>query len=106
MPQQAKCTVLFRLFACLLLLGTQTWSNGLRAAHLPTAIFELGALPSEVEDHNEGPHHVRGPGIAEVTSWTWQSALWPCAAPASYEPGLGCGSLSLLPVTGLQPSAP
>lgn len=106
MPRIAKYTVLIRFLACLLMLGTQTWSNSLRATHLPTAIFELGTLPSEVEDHNDGPYHIRGPGIAEVTGWSWQSALSPSAAPASYVPVLGCGSLSLLPVTGLQPSAP
>ena len=106
MRQQAKSTVLFRLLACLLLLGTQSWTNGLRATHLPTAVFELGALPSEMGDQNDGPHQDREPGIAGSIGWSWKSAQWSHPAPATIARGVDHGSFSLLPVSGLQLSAP
>ena len=106
MPKRTKNTVLIRLLASLLLLGTQHWLAGLHAAHLPTPLFELGALPSEVEDQHEGPDHDPGFGISALQGWSLRCAFWRIAAPKPYESDHDRCGISLLPVAGLQPSAP
>lgn len=106
MSQRTKNTILIRLLTCLLVLGTQPWFVDLRAADLPTAIFELGALPSEVEDQNEGPDHDPDLGTAALQDWSLRSAFGLGSALVTYEPGFDRSGLSLLPVAGLQPSAP
>lgn len=106
MPQRTTNTVLIRLLACLLLLGTQSWMVGLHAADQPAALFEIGALPSEVEDQHEGPDLDPDLGIAVVAGWSLWSAFVQIAASGSCDPNIDRSGSSLLRVTGPQPSAP
>jgi len=106
MPQRTKNTGLIRLLTCLLLLGTQPWFVALHSADLPTAFFELGVLPSQAEDQNEGPDSDPDPGIAALQGWSLRSVFGLGAVVPPYEPGFDRSGLSLLPVAGLQPSAP
>lgn len=106
MPQRTKNTLLIRLLTCLLLLGAQPWFVGLHAAELPIAGFELGALPSEAEDQNEGLDGDPDPDIAAFQGWSLRAAFGQCSALVDYVPGSDRSGLSLLPVAGLQPSAP
>ncbi len=104
--QPTKNSVVIRLLTCLLLLGVQPWFVGLQASDLPTGIFELGALPSEAEDQNEGPDGDADLDLAALQGFSLRSACGLGSALVADEPGFDRSGLSLLPVAGLQPSAP
>lgn len=106
MPKRTKNTVLIRLLTCLLLLGAQPWVVGLYAAELPIAVFGIGALPAEAEDQSEGLDGDPDLDATALQNWSLRSAFGPGSAHEVYEPGFDRSGLSLLPVTGLQPSAP
>ena len=106
MSQRTPNTVLVRLLTCLLLLGTQPWFVGLHASDLQTAIIELGVVPAEAEDQNEGPDDDPEPGAAPLHGCSLRAALEQGSARAGYEHGFDRSGLSLLPLAGLQPSAP
>lgn len=105
-PQRRNNIVLIRLLTCLLLLGAQTWFVGLHAVDLQAAIVDVGALPSEAEDQSEGPESDPDLGIAALQHWTLRSAFGLGSAQVAYEPDPERSGISLLPVEGLQPSAP
>ena len=106
MLQRTKNMVLIRLLTCLLLLGTQPWFVGLHAADHPVGIFELGALPSEAQDLNEGLDGDPDLDATALQDRLLCEAFGPGSALVAYEPCFDRSGFSLLPVAGLQPSAP
>ncbi len=93
------------LLACVILFGLQLWCpSALHAAEVPHAIDEISLSPTDPSDPNgTGP-------CADLVVALYATSFGPLIrvnAPselkrAEYESGI----LSLLPVTGLQPSAP
>ncbi len=94
------------LLGCLLLFGFLQWFPVvLHATGVPGAVFELNALPSDQADQNDGPYHDPDAVMATLHG----TSLRGCALVSSrllYVPDVDRGGCSLLPVAGLQPSAP
>ncbi len=106
MAQRTTNTILTRLLAFVLLLGTQTWMLGLRAVEQRTMLFETGSLPYEVEDQNEGPDQDPDLGMVVVQGVAFWAACVRFTAPGASGPDRDRSGSSVLTVTGLQPSAP
>lgn len=106
MAHRTTNTLLTRLLAIVLLLGTQTWMLDLRAAEQRTMLFETGPLPYEVEDQFEGPDQDLDLGMAVVQGWALGAFCVRTAAPGATAPDRDRSGSSVLTVTGLQPSAP
>jgi hypothetical protein len=93
------------LLACAILFGLQLWCpSALQAAELPHAIDEISMSPTDPSDPNGGDD---GTDLVLALHATSFGPLVLLNAPselqrAEFESGL----LSLLPVSGLQPSAP